>query len=335
MVFQLFHVLFDSESNFWVALLRSVMISFGYGLSAVVCAHGARRLKPSLTFRQVDIISFIGCVLLGSLNAVFWLKSTRPASFASDLQPTIFLGIIFSVACLIFFDIYEKKIRAQGDLEKARLQQSEQEKALVLSQLKQLQSQIEPHFLFNTLANLSVLIDKDPAMAKQLLEKLTDLLRVTLKKSRRDWVSLPDELFLIETYLSIQQIRLGSRLTYTITHPPDEETLLLPPMLIQPLVENAIQHGIAPQSRRGHLDVKIERDNAFVRIRVIDNGVGLQPSGKTSGNLLGLENLKQRLKTLYGDHAQLSLRENKQAGVTAEICLPLVVVPGQKESHLA
>lgn len=140
------------------------------------------RLKPSLTFNQVNVLALACGVLVGSLNKLLWSDDSN-----FNFLMVVLLGFIFSSICFLIFYMHELKQNAQHELEIARRQQSEQEKALILSQLKQLQSQIEPHFLFNTLANLSVLIDKDPAMAKILLEKLTDLLRATLKKIAAIW----------------------------------------------------------------------------------------------------------------------------------------------------
>ncbi|CAM3798129.1 Sensor histidine kinase YpdA [Vibrio aerogenes CECT 7868] len=321
LIFQAFRVTYDTGYSFLYSMPQDLLVSLGFGYGAVCSAHLIIRLKPSLTFNQVNALALICGVSLGSLNTLYWSKDTL-----HDFFMVILLGLIFSSICFFIFYMYELKQNAQHELEIAKRFQSEQEKALILSQLKQLQSQIEPHFLFNTLANLSVLIDKDPAVAKTLLGKLTDLLRATLKKNRGDRVTLEDELSLIDAYLGIQQIRLGERLHYEIHCDASQHALLLPPMLIQPLAENAIKHGIEPQSRPGKIEVDIEAKNESLLIRVKDNGRGLDPqaeSGMIQASGIGLENIRQRLQALYDGQARLTVRENETGGVSAEIALPL------------
>lgn len=139
-------------------------------------------------------------------------------------------------------------------------------------------------------------------------------------------MTLEDELSLIDAYLGIQQIRLGERLHYEIHCDASQHALLLPPMLIQPLAENAIKHGIEPQSRPGKIEVDIEAKNESLLIRVKDNGRGLDPqaeSGMIQASGIGLENIRQRLQALYDGQARLTVRENETGGVSAEIALPL------------
>ncbi|SHO58887.1 sensor histidine kinase [Vibrio quintilis] len=321
LIFQVFRVMFHPDYNFLKTIPHDLLVSLGYGYGAVCSAHLMIRLKPSLTFNQVNVLALACGVLVGSLNKLLWSDDSN-----FNFLMVVLLGFIFSSICFLIFYMHELKQNAQHELEIARRQQSEQEKALILSQLKQLQSQIEPHFLFNTLANLSVLIDKDPAMAKILLEKLTDLLRATLKKNRGDLVTLEDELSLIDAYLGIQQVRLGERLNYEIHCESCPQSLLLPPMLIQPLAENAIKHGIEPQSRPGKIEVDIATAEESLRIRVKDNGRGLEMQAETGfkpDTGIGLENIRQRLQALYDGQARLTIRENETGGVSAEITLPL------------
>jgi|SRR5476649_1024876 len=326
-------IFFESPSDLsenWASLLfKKMIISFGYGYSALFSAVLLRWMKPSLSEAKINCISLICCILLGSLNAFFWFSPLSYHEFVLNQRSTLVPGFILSVISFTFFYIHEQKLKAQNALEVSKIQQSEQKKILALSQLKQLQSQIEPHFLFNTLANLDVLIDKDPALAKLLLINLTDLLRCTLKKNRSDFVHIHEELMLIDAYLSIQQIRLGTRLVYKITNEFEDDDFFIPPMLIQPLVENAIRHGIEPQHRTGYIEVKVYKDAEGVRIQVIDNGCGLSMEtsscGHGNGHGLGLENIRQRLEAIYINKARLRIKENVSQGVTAEICIPLSV----------
>ncbi|WP_308822302.1 histidine kinase, partial [Vibrio splendidus] len=160
---------------------------------------------------QFDVgISMVIAMTFGTLNAHYWLNGYFGANI-SDLKSVVLLGVIFCSVCYYYFYTREQQLRADNELEVAKRRQADQEKVVVLSQLKQLQSQIEPHFLFNTLATINVLIESDSAKAKLMLEKLTDLLRVTLKNSRTEQSTIAQEVDLLDAYLNIQKIRRGNQ----------------------------------------------------------------------------------------------------------------------------
>lgn len=189
-------------------------------------------------------ISLTACLLFGVVNAQFWLGEYFGIS---GMLPIGLMGLLFSAMCFFYFHSREKQAIAQRELETIKLEKAEKERALLLSQLKQMQSQIEPHFLFNTLANISALMSQDVDKARKMLDQLTALLRATLKSSREQKTTIDNETALIEAYLAIQQIRLGDRLRYSIEVEEGTGQLELPPMMLQPLVENAIIHGIEPK----------------------------------------------------------------------------------------
>ncbi len=328
-------ILFESPADLshnWASLLfKKMIISFGYGYSALVSALLLRWMKPSLSEAKINGLSFICCILFGSLNAYFWFSPLSYNEFFLNQRSTLAPGFILAIVSFTFFYIHEQKLKAQNALEVARRQQSEQKKALALSQLKQLQSQIEPHFLFNTMANLDVLIDKDPALAKLLLVNFTNLLRGALKKNRSDFVNIDEELALIDAYLSIQQIRLGARLVYKIRNEFSAGAFFIPPMLIQPLVENAIRHGIEPKHRSGSVEVTVKKEAEGACIQVADNGCGFSMAPSSGGHGLALENIRQRLDAIYMGKARLRIKENPTQGVTAEIFIPLIVTNSTPE----
>ena len=295
-------------------------ISFGYGYSALFCEKLLERFYPNLSTRTTNVISLTGAMVFGSLNAHLWLKYYEGFSSLEGLLPVMALGLVFSSFCFFYFYSYEKRLIAERELEVARRKQSEDEKALILSQLKQLQSQIEPHFLFNTLANVSVLIDQDSAKAREMLNRLTELLRATLRSSRRQYTSLDQETEMLSAYLEIQKIRLGSRLDYKIECEPHLKKLAIPPLLIQPMVENAITHGIEPKGEGGRVLLKINMDEEALLIQVTDNGKGLNTNNSgISGNGMALNNIRGRLKALFEGQASLTIQENRGGGVTALI----------------
>lgn len=301
----------------WPSPLRGhLIISFGYGVSAYLCALVLGAVFPSLSTRHVNLLALAGAMVLGTTNAYIWLNQYPGFDTLAALKPVMMLGLMFTALCFFYFYAHEQKLVAENALEVAKRRQSEQEKALLLSQLKQLQSQIEPHFLFNTLANVNALIASEPHKAQRMLEKLTDLLRSSMR--HREGVStLKDELELIDAYLGIQSIRLGNRLRYSLPNDPQWHALCLPPMLLQPLVENAIEHGIEPKAEGGEVNVTIERLQDAIVLTVSDNGAGLGEIPK--GNGIALENVRQRLQGLFGRDAKFTLTQNAQGGVTATI----------------
>ncbi|MGE5173774.1 MAG: CHASE domain-containing protein [Betaproteobacteria bacterium] len=217
-------------------------------------------------------------------------------------------------------DITERKQAENSRLEEQQMRRMSAERQVVETQLRMLQAQIEPHFLFNTLANIISLIDKEPKSAKNMLEHLTRSLRLSLERSREDESTLEQEAEMLRDYLSIFKMRLGPRLNFTIDIPAELLKLPFPPMLLQPLVENAIKHGIEPKVEGGRVTVKAEKSNGLLRLLVSDTGLGF--SGPVNDQGLGLENVKARLQALYSG-ASLVLEENIPCGATATIEVPL------------
>ncbi|MDW1950783.1 histidine kinase, partial [Vibrio sp. 812(2023)] len=234
-----------------------VLVSFGFGYSALFFSWLIDKLFPTIP-RMLEIaLSLTACLLFGVINAQFWLGEYFGIS---GMLPVLLMGLLFSGMCYFYFHSREKEAIAQRELESIKRENAEQERALLLSQLKQMQSQIEPHFLFNTLANISALMSQDVDKAKQMLDQLTALLRATLKNSREDHTTVENEIALIDAYLGIQKIRLGERLSYTIEVQEGLGNTELPPMMLQPLVENAIIHGIEPKREGGEVQLLIKQE---------------------------------------------------------------------------
>ena len=182
-----------------------------------------------------------------------------------------------------------------------------------------LQAQIEPHFLFNTLSNVISLIDSDPQKSKNLLESLTVFLRATLKRSSDEQQTLAAEINLVRSYLDIMQIRMGKRLQYRINCPADVLDCQFPPLLLQPLVENAIIHGIDPLAEGGKIDIDISKDNAMLQLRVSDSGRGLHTDNLKG---FGLGNIRERIKSIYAETGRLVIQENHPHGLIVTIEVP-------------
>ncbi|MCP5079102.1 MAG: sensor histidine kinase [Psychromonas sp.] len=314
-------------------LKTHLLISFGYGYSALICGKVIQTILPSLTSIKVNLLALLSALVVGSLHAYFWLQQHSDFDYLESLKPTVFLGTLFTAICFYFFHMHEQKTLANQALEVAKRKQSEQEKALILSQLNQLQSQIEPHFLFNTLANIQALIELDPKKANIMLAKLTELLRGTLTINRSSLTNLEQETQLLSAYLDIQQIRLGERLNYQIDNQVSDN-ISLPPFLIQPLVENAIQHGIEPSNNGGKLTIsyKIIEQNLIVEIS--DSGLGLQENCTTKGNGISLNNIQERLVNLFEGQASLAITKNELNGVTSQLSIPLAQLTKLQEEQV-
>ncbi|OLQ94238.1 ATPase [Vibrio ponticus] len=303
-----------------------VMTSFGYGYSALLSSLFLNNVFPSLHSMIETALSLTMSIILGSLNAWFWLN-TYFGSNLSELLPVVMLGIVFSGMCFYYFYNREQMAIADKLLEETKRKQAEQEKALILSQLMQMQSQIEPHFLFNTLANISALMTQDIDKARMMLDKLTELLRTTLANSRLSQTTVADEVHQLEAYLAIQKVRLDQRLQFNIEVDAELEHSILPPMLIQPLVENSIQHGIEPKTAGGAITVQIfaENDNMIVRVR--DTGIGLSNTPSTKGQGVGLSNIKRRVKGLYDQRGSVAVTQPEQGGFCVSLSIPLDITP--------
>ena len=208
--------------------------------------------------------------------------------------------------------------RARWAFEQQQVAEARQSE--ITARLALLQAQIEPHFLFNTLANVRSLITRDAVLAQTMLDHLNDYLRASLSRTRKEQVTLAEELDLVTALLAISQIRLGSRLSYRISVPAELQDAVLPPLLLQPLVENALEHGIEPSVQGGELSVVADQQGHLLRLRVYDTGLGLQSSGEEG---VGLPNVRKRLENLYGKDGRLALYPNTPSGVIAELILPL------------
>jgi sensor histidine kinase YesM len=193
--------------------------------------------------------------------------------------------------------------------------------------LKLLESQLEPHMLFNTLANLRVLIGMDPARAQAMLDRLIAFLRATLTASRVGMHPLAAEFDRIADYLALMQVRMGPRLQFAFDLPHDLRETPLPPLLLQPLVENCITHGLEPKVEGGRIDVRAQRQATMLVLTVRDSGVGLSHAAATQGTRFGTQQVRDRLAALYGAAATFSLAAAADGSTEARITLPLRTDP--------
>jgi two-component system LytT family sensor kinase len=206
--------------------------------------------------------------------------------------------IVIAVHALLYYQNFRASELAQSSL-KTQLAQA---------RLRALKMQLHPHFLFNTLHSISSLVLEDPPKANSMIARLGDFLRLTLENSDQQLVSLKEETEFLRCYLEIEQVRFGDRLTPAFELEPQTLSVQVPHLILQPVVENAIQHAIAPRATRGHINIEAKRLNSLLRLEVRDNGPGIASNGdllRTEG--VGLSNVRARLHQIYGSDFVLNL----------------------------
>lgn len=247
-----------------------------------------------------------------------WVHVPPPAFWAG------YRGVfpyLLTAAVIIYFSttIAWYAVTNYREAEARKLEAVELGAMLQKAQLQALRSQLNPHFLFNTLHSIAELIHENPRHAEQMLLQLGELLHKSLK-TQAGQVPLGEELDFIRGYLAIEQMRLGDRLEVVWQIEPAVVDAPVPSLILQPLVENAIRHGIASLPRGGRLEITAARVDGHLELEVRDNGPGLAAAAEKSGNGIGLENTRARLERLYG--ARASFRLTDDAGVVVSMCLP-------------
>ena len=202
----------------------------------------------------------------------------------------------------------------------------EQEQLLLAARLDALGNQINPHFLFNTLTSISSLIRSQPETARMLIVKLSGLLR-RLLRSQDHFVTLGEELAAIDEYLDIECVRFGPRLRVTKDIAPDSLGVVVPSLILQPLVENALRHGLAPKVGDGELVLRSARENGHAVIEVIDNGLGMADARPDGASGIGLRNVNERLTVIYGANYRLQLQSEPGRGTRVRMEIPELALP--------
>jgi sensor histidine kinase YesM len=296
---------------------------FAVALAVVPREHRSGGWRRALFYCAVPIVGVVLGFWLGA--AVLGLAGYRFAPFsARNVLAIVFTSLLISGAILALFLPRERAAKAEAQVarEQARVAAAEREAAL--AQMQALAAQVEPHFLYNTLAHVETLIDAEPALAKRMLSRLSALLRASARGAN-GVATLGAELEHTRAYLDILAMRMGPRLAWTVDVPERLLDARVPPSVVQPLVENAVKHGLEPRVEGGTILVSAREDGDVLAIEVADTGAGfgavLAPLGGSTG--LGLSGLKARLAALYGGAASLSIAENRPSGVRVTVRLPL------------
>lgn len=243
----------------------------------------------------------------------------RLAMFRRIVLVESFSGfLIYSVivGCYYAFDYY-RRFRERD------LRASQLEGQLARAELQNLKMQLHPHFLFNTLNTISVLMSRDTRAANGVLVRLSDLLRMTLDQSGTEEVSLKQELEFLQKYLEIEQTRFQDRLTVEMKVEPALLDARVPNLILQPLVENAIHHGVAPLLSAGRVEIEARREDGMIELRVRDNGPGLSLTESAAlKERVGLSNTRARLEQLYGPRHRFQMHNRAEGGVEVTVAFP-------------
>jgi signal transduction histidine kinase len=330
----------NKEFGFGSALRLNLVQFYVWAILAPFVFRFSRRfpieLRPlnvrNLCLYFPALISFAGIHQALHL-AVLWSISPRwrqkyPAlmdcyrayfAFGFYIDLIIALLIVIAVHALIYYQNFRASELAQSSL---RTQ-------LAQAQLRALKMQLHPHFLFNTLHSISSLVLEDPPKANSMIARLGDFLRLTVENSEQQLVTLKEETEFLRCYLDIEQVRFGDRLTVAFELEPQTLSAQLPHLILQPIVENAIQHAIAPRATRGHINIQANRLDSLLRVAISDNGPGITSNANSPAKkCVGLTNVRTRLQQIYGSDFRFELTSGKNEGLTV-----IMEIPFQRETN--
>jgi sensor histidine kinase YesM len=319
----MFVFLFDWIVKTVQATASGLLVAIPVALAVVITYNLAPR-RPSLRYPAMAVAIAASCVVgVALMMAVEHAGSIAFVEHESLLAPAIVAVVRYALLCVLVAVVFiylrsadENGARADAaESDRARFIQRMEE-----ARLKMLQAQIEPHFLFNSLANVRSLHGSAPLDAERMLDNLMRYFAAALPRLRAAESTLGQEADLTTSYLEIQAIRMGRRLAFELNIPDELAGSPFPPLMLLTLVENAIKHGLAPQPGGGGLRVDASLCDRELRVRVSDSGRGFT---KTSGRGTGLANVRARLAAIYGETAHLSLSRNLPQGVVATITIPM------------
>ena len=311
----------------WSSAVIRVM---GLGLFAMLAfglfEQWPKRLPAWLARWIVQVFGVAVATLVGTAF-IYWL-STPPGELPfyhvkermQGFSVLCSLGVFLSPWVALGALVRQKEALARHQALAFELERSQLERQALDSRLRLLQAQVEPHFLFNTLANVRELVDAGSPQASAVLASLIAYLRAAVPRLHEPVTTLGQELELVRAYLEVMHMRMPDRLQFTLHAADDALGLRCPPTTLLTLVENAVRHGIDPSEEGGRIDVRVEVRNGRCHAQVRDTGVGLQPSGDTLGT--GLATLRERLQLIFGGDAELRLTSIEPHGVNGELEFP-------------
>ncbi len=310
------------------AFLLTGLLLVGFTFALAGAWFGPSRFKLSFKSMAATLLLMVLGAITGGLVARVSMADSL-ASLWSDfarIAPQLLIaglvaGMVYAVLMVSVVQYRRMQLQRSNESLQRQAQQERMGRQLADARLKLMQAQVEPHFLFNTLATVQQLAEGKAPEAARMTAQLITFLRGGLASLREDGSTLGREFKSIEAYLGIMQTRMGDRLQFDVRLAEEIRDVPVPPAMLISLVENAIKHGLEPRPEGGHLEVSASCESGRVRIAVVDTGLG--PNKLNSGGGVGLDNIRQRLRVLYSDRARLTVAPNAPHGFIATIDLPM------------
>jgi signal transduction histidine kinase len=319
-------LLYTEETRpFWHPFItaQSIGLSIAYAVNAAR-PWGSTHPKLRLIVAVVCGTVFGMALLLAIKGYILGDPEYALSSLHGHASPGMIVGtatsaLIVGLCVSMFFLLQFREAHARAQILKAEADRAMLSRQAIEAELKLMQAQVEPHFLFNTLASVQFLTETDPPRAGMMLGHLLAYLRAALPQLRQNSTTLGQEVDLAQAYLSIMQMRMGPRLSFAIDVPESLKLLNFPPMLLMSVVENAVKHGLEPQAAGGTIRIEARRHGEQLAIAVSDDGRGL---AGMIGKGVGLTNVRERLRALYAERGKFMLEEQPPHGARATIEIP-------------
>jgi sensor histidine kinase YesM len=321
----------ESGTPLRVWLLRTLLVSLLALLAYGIVEQWPRRLPAWLARWFAQLLAVVAAVPLGALLA-YWLTTWGNPQFASQpmrrtgLAMLIAFGVLFGTWLALGAMLRQREAQARQQALQFQLERSELERQALDARLRLVQAQVQPHFLFNTLANVRALVNAGSPQAPRVLDSLIAYLRAAVPRLGQTHTTLEHELQLVRAYLELMQMRMPDRLQFSVHADPAALALRCPPMTLLTLVENAVHHGIDPSEQGGRIEVDVDVHDGRCHARVLDTGVGLHagdPETRSNSGLgTGLATLRERLQMAFGGDARLRVSALQPHGVRAELDFP-------------
>jgi len=308
------------------------LLAWGFLIPAVLelgarfPVEGRESLARVMLHGALSVVLAFGALLALDLSdrLLHWTTLMgAPQKLVSDVRLTVVhlhvgIGIYWATLAI------QHALRFRAESVERRLRASRLETELARAQLQALQAQMNPHFLFNTLNSIAVLMRRDVEAAERMLERLADLLEIAVRQRHRQTVPLEEELRTLRAYLEIEETRFPERLEVRFEIEPEVRHAPVPALLLQPLAENAVRHGLTPLDRGGTITVAArDADDGRLEISIRDDGAGIPEAGIPEERLgVGLENTRSRLEALYGDDAGMTVRRTEEGGTEVLLRIP-------------
>jgi hypothetical protein len=328
----------------WMKLFVTTLLSWlPWALMTPLILHLGRRFPPLKPWRFQNWVAHIAAWLTVGVMFCAWDSLLEvllnpyavgsPATFAQVWRGKFYNGflssmVLYAAILTVSYVLDSRERLAFQQTETARLNEQ-----LTKAQLNALQRQIEPHFLFNTLNAVSGLVREgrnDSAVS--MIAGLSDFLRRMLEDSNRQQVPLQEEMEFALKYLDIQKVRFADRLQLSVDVPGELYPAKVPSLILQPMVENAIKHGIAKRAQGGAIRITASRCDGVLTLSVCNDGPSLPPDWEATRSGIGISNVRTRLQSLYGNDCEMSMRNRSAGGVEVSVSLPFVVVPPSAEA---